>query len=264
MLVAPQHPGNVGAVARAMHNLGLTDLALVAPEAWDPEQARWMAPGCEELLHRIRVYPTLDLALTGITRVVGTTARHRRRGRPVIGPADLAARVSVEPGIPTAILFGREDSGLTEAELGRCEAILRIPTAEHASLNLGQAALLTAWTLFDPDAATGRRLGGTPGAETSTSDQDRPDRRDHPADVATAEPVIAALSELLGTVGYLRGVDPRRVQLTFRRLLQRAAASVREIEAIRGMVARIRWALDNPGTDWRSKRLTHGGQRPDE
>jgi TrmH family RNA methyltransferase len=246
VLVAPQHPGNVGAVARAMKNLGFTDLAVVAPAAWDPEQARWMAPGCDDLLGQMRIHATLDEALVGITRVIGTTARHRRRGRPVLGPADLAARVAADPAVPTAILFGREDHGLAESDLARCEALLRIPTAEHASLNLGQAALLTAWTLFDPASATGRRLGGTPGAETSTAAQDRPDRRDRPADVATTEPVVAGLVALLGEVGYLRGVEPGKVALTFRRLLQRAAATVREVEAIRGMVGRIRQALEKP------------------
>jgi TrmH family RNA methyltransferase len=252
VLVAPQHPGNVGAVARAMKNMGFGDLAIVAPAAWDPEQARWMAPGCDDVLARMGHFATLDEALVGASRVVGTTARHRRGGQPVIDPATLAERVRAESGT-TAVLFGREDHGLSEADLDRCEAVLRIPTAEHASLNLAQAALITAWCLRG-EGLVGRRLGGTPGAESATGVLDRPDRRGRPADVPTAEPVVAEAVALLDTVGYLRGVDPRRVARTFRRLLQRAGATVREVEALRGMAGRVRWALENPGLDWKATR----------
>lgn len=256
VLVAPQHPGNVGAVARAMKNMGLADLAIVAPAAWDPEQARWMAPDCADVLRRMGIFATLDEALVGANRVVATTARHRRRNQPVIDPGVLAARIHEDPGL-TAVLFGREDHGLAEADVERCEAILRIPTAEHSSLNLAQAAMITAWSVLQAGRArgetpTGRTLGGTPGGQTATSVHDHPDRRGRPADVATLEPAIASITGLLETVGYFRGVDPRRAGLTLRRVLQRASATVREVDGLRGMVARIQWALENPALDWRA------------
>ena len=80
VLVEPQHPGNVGAAARAMRNMGLDQLVIVAPPAWDPETARWMAPGCDDLLDRIRVVATLDEALEGVHLAIASTARHRKQG----------------------------------------------------------------------------------------------------------------------------------------------------------------------------------------
>jgi tRNA (cytidine32/uridine32-2'-O)-methyltransferase len=264
VLVRPQQPGNVGAAARAMANMGLSQLVLVDPPAWDPETARWMAPGCADLLARARVVATLDEALVGVGRVVATTARHRRRDQPVRDPAE-TARVLLDDPRPTAILFGREDHGLSDAEVLRAESVLRIPTASHASLNLGQAVLLTAWAIFDEHrkrggTATGRVLGGTPHAASTTARLDRRDRRDLPADALTMEPAVAGIAGLLDRVGYLRGVDPEKVKVTFRGLLQRASTSIREVEALRGMLNRVDWALDHPGVDWRATRRSHGAQ----
>src|SRR5262245_16770533 len=107
-----------------MHNFGLRRLVLVAPPAYDPERARWMAPGSAELLAQARIVPDLDAALEGTHRAIGTTARHRRLGQPVLDPAEAARDVFDHDGV-TALLFGREDIGLTNDALGRCEALLR-------------------------------------------------------------------------------------------------------------------------------------------
>lgn len=256
ILVEPLQPGNVGAAARAMANFGLRRLVLVAPPSYDPERARWMAPGCAELLASARIVGTLDEALEGVHHAVATTARHRRLGQPVLEPADVAEQVFDDDRVH-AILFGREDSGLPNDALLRCESVLRIPTAEHASLNLAQAVLLVASQMFEVGRrrglkATGRTLGGQQDKTTAALDKRSP--RDRLADLPQIEPAAAELVSLLGRVGYLRGTAPEKVLLTARQALQRAALSVRHVEALRGMVGRVGWALDHPGVDWAATR----------
>lgn len=256
VLVEPQHPGNVGAAARAMKNMGLHRLTLVAPPAYDPETARWMGPGCDDVLSAAQIVATLDEALHGVHRAIATTARHRRLGQPVLEPRDVAivAHDEALAGRTTALLFGREDFGLSATDVARCESLLRIPTPEHASLNLAQAVLLVSHALFEEGrsrggTATGRMLGGSHGTR-STASKDRGDRRDRAADLPAIEPAARELVDVLERVGYLRGVPREKVRLTARQALQRAAISVRHVEALRGMVRRVDWALDHPGIDW--------------
>lgn len=257
VLVEPLHPGNVGATARAMRNFGLSDLVLVAPPAYDPERARWMAPGCADLLARARIVATLDEALQGVHHVMGTTARHRREGVPVIEPAPAAVRI-LDAQSRHAILFGREDHGLPADAIRRCAALIRIPTTEHASLNLSQAALLLAHALFEEGRrrgvpAAGRTLSGSH-RPRSTASAARTSARDRQADVPTLEPAAGELVDLLDRVGYLRGTPAHKVLHTARQALQRAALPIRHVEALRGMVSRVQWALDHPGIDWKRTR----------
>ena len=260
ILVEPQHSGNIGAAARAMKNMGLRQLVVVNPPAWDPETARWMAPGCGDVLAEMRIVATLDEALVGVQRTVASTARHRKQGHPVITPNTLARQVFDQgaKGVHTAILFGREDTGLSKADALRCESILRIPTPEHASLNMAQSVLLIRWQLFNEASERGaefkgRTLGGSRGT-TSTAKVSKGDARDELADLLQIEPAVNELVGLLDQVGYTRSTQPDKVRLTARQALQRASVAIRHIEALRGMVARIRWALDHPNVDWRAPR----------
>ncbi|MCB9687315.1 MAG: tRNA (cytosine(32)/uridine(32)-2'-O)-methyltransferase TrmJ [Alphaproteobacteria bacterium] len=259
VLVQPLHPGNVGAAARAMKNFGLRDLVLVDPPAWDPERARWMAPGCDDVFAAMRIVGTLDEALAGCHRAIGTTARHRRVGPPVIEPTP-AAEAMLDGDHRTALLFGREDSGLPNEAVLHCDALIRIATPEHASLNLGQAVLLLTHTLWEEARrrgarATGRTLGGT--RERSTREAGQPDRKDRRAEIDVLEPAVQQIVDLLGRVGYLRGTPADKVRVTARQALRAASISVRQVEALRGMVARVDWALDNPGVDWAKTSKRH-------
>ncbi len=261
VLVEPLKPGNVGAAARALRNTGLERLVLVAPPAFDPHRARWMAPGCDDLLRQMRIVDTLDEALVGVHRVVATTARHRRGRQPVWSPATFAEGVlDTDEDLVTAILFGREDFGLPREAVDRCHALIRIPTPEHASLNLAQAVLLIGHALFTAAndrgmEASGRSIGGSRGS-ASTRSLSRPDARDAVADLGRMEPAVDALVSLLERVGYTRGADPSKVALTARSALQNATPTVRQIEALRGMIARVEWALDHPEADPRQGRST--------
>lgn len=256
VLVEPQHPGNVGAAARAMRNMGLHRLVLVNPPAYDPEQARWMAPGCDEMLAQARIVATLDEALEGCHMAVATTARHRKSGQTVVEPRPLAESWLAEPDSPTlAVLFGREDFGLDAAAVDRCGRILRIPTAEHASLNLGQAVLLVAHAFFEAARlagsvdASGREVGGR--RVRATAELAPGGAASRRADLRALEPAAADLLALLDRVGYTRGTAPEKVLVTARTALQSADLAEREVYALRGMVSRIQWALDNPGLDWK-------------
>lgn len=254
VLVQPLQPGNVGAAARALKNFGLRRLVVVDPPSYDPERARWMAPGCDDVLDAMRVVGTLDEALVGVHEVVGTTARHRKVGPPVIEPADVGRRLfddELPPDHVTAILFGREDFGLPNDAILRCRSLVRIATPEHASLNLGQSVMLVAYELFQEArrhgvAAKGRTLGGSKGARP-TAAVSAPDARDHLAPVDVVEPAVSALVEVLDRVGYLKGTPADKVRLTARGALQSARLSVRHVEALRGMLAKVRWALDHRG-----------------
>ena len=250
VLVEPLHPGNVGAAVRAMANTGLDDLVVVDPPAFDVERARWMAPGCDDLLAKTRFVRTLDEALEGTHRAVATTARHRRWQQPVIEPGALASQVygSAE-GHVTAVLFGREDTGLPTDAVLRCDALVRIPTPEYASLNLAQAVLIVAWCLYDEARRHGADAGGRPvgGHEPApTSAWEARDRRDRPADLVAIEPAVADVVALLDRVGYTRNAPAEKVALSWRSVLHRANASVREVEALRGAVRKIGRALDHP------------------
>lgn len=258
VLVQPLSPENVGSSVRAMANFGLRRLILVDPPAWDPETARWLAPGCAELIRDARVVATLDEALDGVHLVIATTARHRKQGQVVETPPRAAERVLDEGarGRTVAILFGREDFGLSTDDILRCESLIRIPTAEHASLNLSQAVVVVAWSLFQAAQERGARfegrtLGGSRATRT-TARASKGGARDRLADAPRLEPAIHELVGLLERVGYTRGVQPEKVRLTVRTALQRASLALRHVDALRGMVARVQWALDHPERDWRA------------
>lgn len=236
VLVEPQHAGNVGGVARSMANFGLGDLVLVAPPAWDPHRARWAAPGCDALIAATRVVATLDEALDGVHHVVAATARHRKYGQPVLDPPTFAAR-AVAADTTWAVLFGREDHGLPASAVDRAGAVLRIPTADHASLNLAQAALIVAQAVFLAGGSTGagREIGGRTTRHTAKLDH----RPRAVADAVAVEGLVAQAIAALEAAGYTRGTSADKVAVTLRGLLQRAEPAPHEITAMRGMLAKI-------------------------
>jgi tRNA (cytidine32/uridine32-2'-O)-methyltransferase len=239
VLVEPLQPGNVGAAARAMKNMGLSKLIIVAPPSFDPHRARWMAPGCDDILAQMRIVATLDEALAGVTRAIATTARHRRHGQPVLEPRELAqTHFEGADDEVTALLFGREDHGLPASAVERCAALLRIPTPEHASLNLAQAVLLVAHALFEEGrhrgvSASGRTVSGSHGAK-STLELTKAAAR---ADLVELEPVV---QEILGLLAQVGSAPPAvKGAITVRGALQRAALSKQELGALRGLVQRV-------------------------
>lgn len=150
VLVEPRQPGNIGSVARAMKNAGLTRLYLVRAADHTCGDARKMAHGSGDVLYGATVTDTLDEALEGTILTVGTSARARKDFDVLYGPAEVAARlVALPPEGDGALVFGREKTGLTNDELEKCQIVCRIPSAHtYPSLNLAQAVLIMGYELY--------------------------------------------------------------------------------------------------------------------
>ena len=148
VMINTTHPGNIGAAARAMKNMGLFDLALVEPKVFPSGEAVARASGAEDILDAARVCGALEDAIADCERVVGASARLRSIAWPQLDPRECAALVAGTTA-RTAILFGREHSGLTNEELERCHYLLHIPcNPEFSSLNVAAALQVVAYEIF--------------------------------------------------------------------------------------------------------------------
>jgi tRNA/rRNA methyltransferase len=167
VLLRPRNPENLGAVARVMKNLGLDDWAIAELGTHDFEAARRVAVHAEDLLDRPRVVRTLDEAVADCAWVVGTSSR-RVRGKRLMSPEEVAREALARAAEGrTAIVFGDERSGLTNAEVDRCHDLSVIPTADaQPSMNLAQAVTVYAWEVRRAalDQAGAARPAAAPGA----------------------------------------------------------------------------------------------------
>ena len=244
VLVRPRGNDNIGAVARSIANHGLGRLILVDPPAFDPDRARWMAPGATEQIDGARFVGTVAEAVGGYPRVIGTSARRRRWEWPVLAPGALAAQLLDAP-LPTAILFGPEDAGLANEDLALCEAVLELPTAPHASLNLGHAVTAMGTHLL---AEARRRGEGPPGPSRQVP---RRGKRTAAAEqaagpLASAETragLVDAAMPILEASTYLLGRSHEQVRGTLYRLLSRVEPEEKEIHLLRGMLAKLSWRI---------------------
>ncbi len=150
VLVATSHPGNIGAVARAMKNMDLYDLVLVAPRLFPHAEATVRAAGADDLLSRARVVGSLAEAIADCGLVAATTARERDANTRVLDVRDAAPELLAQCSRgPVAILFGNERFGLSNEELGAAHLLLRIPAnPEYASLNIAMAVQLVSYEIY--------------------------------------------------------------------------------------------------------------------
>lgn len=160
ILVEPQSPGNIGAAARALKTMGFTNLVLINPCDHLASEARWLAHASEDILESARIYPSLSEVLQNMNFVVATTQRVRGYHFPFYTPAELGEKIiplSQENNI--AVVFGRENTGLTNEELRQCHAISTVPAAvSHPSLNLAQAVMVYAYELFRCSFGEGKKF----------------------------------------------------------------------------------------------------------
>jgi len=250
VLVNPLFPGNVGSAARAMKNMGLRRLVLVDPPAFDMERARWMAAGGKDLLEKAEIVSSVEEAVADCTLAVGCTARSRRWNWPVVEPSALAQKALENEG-PTAILFGREDSGLDNDALAHCQMLLRIPTDGDPSLNLSQAVLLLSWAIFDTaltggwepeeEARQGKRSGGPAKGPKNTTHIPTA-----PATLDLQHRVVEEALEMLQETPYMASRGSEQVEVQLGILLQRLAPTQVETDILRGMIRKTKWALNNP------------------
>lgn len=155
VLVKTSHPGNIGATARAMKNMGLKHLYLVDPESFPHDDATRRSTGAAEILENATVTSDLMGAIGDCTLVYGTSARGRTLPWPLTTPKEIAPEAVQNNLEKIAIVFGRESSGLNNQELALCQKHIWIPTAaEFSSLNLSQAVQIIAYELHQVDIAT--------------------------------------------------------------------------------------------------------------
>ena len=227
VLVAPSHPGNIGAVARAMKNMALTSLVLVDPKQFPHPEASARASAAVDVLEAARVVSSLGEALAGCGYVAATTARDRDQYFRVLDVRAAAARLVAEAQrAPVAVIFGAERSGLSNEELEMAHALIRIPASpQYASLNLAMAVQLVAYELYRARGAAA------------------------PVPVPLATP-LASTQELQRLYTHfaqvLEEIDFRdrtqggtHLMARIRRLLQRAEPDQNEVNILRGILTAI-------------------------
>jgi tRNA/rRNA methyltransferase len=225
VLVAPSHPGNIGAAARAMLTMGLTRLVLVRPRRFPDPEAVALASGATVVLDGAEVVATLDVALAGCAAAIGFSARPREFAGRVLAVREAAVEAIAQAAHgDVALVFGTEMSGLSNAELARCGIVATIPAdADYASLNLAAAVQVVAYEMRL--AATGGDVWRAP--------------RFAPASVDEIEALYAHGTATLAAMRFLDPRMPKRLLPRLRRLFSRTALEKEEVNILRGILARI-------------------------
>ena len=229
VLIRPTHPGNVGGAARALKNMGLERLYLVAPAQYRDAEATARAADAADLLAQAVTCRTLDEAIGDCHFVVGTTARSRRIGWPTVDPHDAAAQLleQAQRG-SAAVLFGPERSGLTNAELDRCHLVAHIASnPEYPSLNLACAVQILAYEIY----------------RAAARDLPAPSSPDTPATDAEMHHFYRHLEQVLTQIGFLDPINPRLLPRRLRRLFNRAQPDRNEVNILRGILTQFETVL---------------------
>ena len=230
VLVGTTHPGNIGATARAMKNMGMVNLALVKPKDFPSNEAIYRSKAAKDVLESAQIYENLEDAVSDCELVIGTSARGRKVPWPVLDPKDAADRVAVHSeNNKVAIVFGREDRGLTNQELGLCNLHVHIPAdPEYSSLNLSQAVQILVYEI----------------RVSILKDQECEEYWD--VDLATneqTERLIDHMDELMKEVEFYDVQNPRKLLLRVRRFFKRSRIDVMEANIFRGLFAAIQKKL---------------------
>jgi len=230
VLVDTTHPGNIGGAARAIKNMGLSQLWLVSPKEYPSERALWRAANATDVLDNAVVVDTLDEAIAGCGMVVGTSARDRRIPWPLLNPRECGRRVVSEARQhQVAIIFGREDRGLTNEELHKCTYHVHIPAnSDYSSLNL--AAAVQVLTYEARMAALEDERGELP----DLNQWDVP-----PARVEDIEMYFQHLEQALVDIDFHDRDNPRQTMTRLRRLYGRIRLDEMELSILRGVLTAI-------------------------
>lgn len=225
VLVNTSHPGNIGAAARAMKNMGLDRLYLVEPREFPAPRALWRAAGATDVLARAVVVASLAEAIADCGLVIGTSARERRIPWPLLDPRECGQRAWRESAQhQVALVFGREDRGLTNDELAQCGFHVHIPAnPDYSSLNLAAAVQVLTYELRMA------ALGDTGGSVTQTWDVPRARAED-------IEHYFEHLERVLVEIGFHDPANPRQTMARLRRLLARIRPDRMELSILRGVL----------------------------
>jgi len=230
VLVGTQHPGNIGSAARAMKTMGLHRLLLVAPERFPHQDAGAMAAGAGDVLDAAVQMASLAEAVADCRLVLGCTARSRRIALETIHPRAAAARAlaAAEAGAQVALVFGRERTGLDNAELQLCHAAVEIPAnPEYGSLNLASAVQVLSYEI---------RMAALAGTAADTNGE----RAADPATHAQLEGLFTHLGQALDAIDFHKGRAPESAMRKLRRIFLRSNLSAREVRLLHGVLADAR------------------------
>ena len=230
VLVNTAHPGNIGGAARAMKNMGLSELCLVEPREYPAPRAVWRAAGAREVLTHATVVDSVDEAIADCSLVIGTSARERRIPWPLINPRECGVRVWAEAQKhKVALLFGREDRGLTNDELQKCHYHVHIPSnPEYSSLNLATAVQVLAYEI---------RM-----ASLANENGDLPDLAEWDQPLVNAEDLENFHNHLAETMAELDFYDPenpKQLLTRMRRLFNRLRMDQMEVSILRGLLSAV-------------------------
>ncbi|AEG02273.1 RNA methyltransferase [Methylomonas methanica] len=223
VLVETSHPGNIGAVARAMKNMGMDQLRLVSPKLFPHADATARASGADDVLRTATEYSSLQDAIADCRIILGSSARDRTISWPSVTAREAAARWQ---GCTenVALVFGRENSGLKNHELDLCHYLLRIPCdPDYSSLNLAAAVQVVCYELF---VASGQEYPSTIG-----------DQGDEP--LATAEQMegfYQHLQQTMADIGFLHPERSKSIMRRLRRLFNRTQLDTKELDILRGIL----------------------------
>ena len=228
VLCRPRYGGNIGAAARAVKNMGIGRLVLVAPEDYRVAEARKFASNATDILEGAATFDTIDEAVAGCGMVLGTSRRFKSHRIRIMTPRESAGHILGNMGDDkAAILFGPEDNGLTSRDLAMCHAVISIPVGEkQPSLNLAQAVMVIAYEL---------RMGV----------DDLPSVRSFgSASEAEIVQMLAQVSAVLERSGFYIRNPRERVLLHLKEILAKGVNTSQDARIIRGIFRRIAWALD--------------------
>ena len=230
VLVGTTHPGNIGAAARAMKNMGIKSLSLVQPKEFPSDVAIYRSKAAKDILEHAQVFNTLEEAISDCELVIGTSARGRKVPWPILNPKEAAEEVSRSSlHHKIAIIFGREDRGLTNEELGLCNLHVNIPTdPDYSSLNLAQAVQILVYEI----------------RQAILGEQEDKDYWDvELANNDQTELLINHMDELMQQVEFYDVDNPRKLLLRVRRFFKRSRIDVMETNIFRGLFATIQKKL---------------------
>jgi len=234
VLVGTTHPGNIGAAARAIKTMGLSKLDLVCPKEFPSNEATYRSKAAKDILEKASIHETLFESVKGCEMVIGTSARNRKVPWPVLNPknASIQINTAVKNNSKVAIVFGREDRGLTNEELGLCNLHIHIPTNEdYSSLNLAQAVQIVTYEI---------RMNFLE-SESLKNDQE------WDVELASAEQterLIEHMDELMKEVEFYDTENPRKLLIRVRRFFKRSGIDVMETNIFRGLFSTIQKKLN--------------------
>lgn len=227
VLVGPLYGGNVGSICRAMANMGLKDLVLVAPaKTLNHAEARMMAVAADTLFESRREVATLEEAVADCGLVMGTTVRPGLYRQHVKTPREWAPAI-LESALArkVALVFGRENSGLTNEELAICTNLIQIPSApDYPSLNLAQAVMVCCYELFVASGTFEPTVEKSPECPTQT--------REH---------MFRMWRQMLLDIGFMNHQQADHMMLGIRRIFSRAPLTTDDVNILMGIARQMEW-----------------------